>query len=150
MPPRKYVLDTNCFIDAARDAQTRAAYSAFCTAMAPRLYLGAVVAAELRAGAGNARERRLLESTVLAPYLHRNRVLTPSLRSWEALGDTVSHLRETEGLQVPQTPRSFLFDILLAHSCREAGAILVSRNTRDMQRIAGVFAFEYVEPYPAA
>jgi predicted nucleic acid-binding protein len=150
VPPRKYVLDTNCFIDAARDVQTGEAYSAFCTAMAPRLFLSAVVAAELRAGSGNLREQRILETTVLAPYLRRNRVLTPSPRSWEALGDTVSRLRETEGLQLPQTPKSFFFDILLAHSCREAGTILISRNTRDLRRIAGVFAFEYLEPYPAA
>ena len=40
------------------------------------------------------------------------------------------------------------FDILIAHSCREAGAILVSANTRDMERIARVFAFDYVAPYP--
>jgi predicted nucleic acid-binding protein len=150
VPPRKYVLDTNCFIDAARDVQTRAAFSAFCVAVAPRLYLSAVVAAELRAGAGNVRERRSLEATVLAPYLRRDRVLTPSARSWEALGDTVSRLRETEGLRLSQAPKSFLFDILLAHSCREAGAILISRNTRDLRRIAGVFAFEYLEPNPAA
>jgi predicted nucleic acid-binding protein len=150
VPPRRYVLDTNCFIDAARDPRAREAYTAFCTAMAPRLYLSAVVAAELRAGASNARERRTLEDAVLTPYLRRNRVLTPSAGSWEALGHTLSRLRETEGLQVPQSPKSFLFDILMAHSCREAGAVLVSRNTRDLRRIAAVFAFDFVEPYPAA
>jgi len=43
---------------------------------------------------------------------------------------------------------ALVLDILVAHSCREAGAILVSANTRDLTRIARVFAFDFVAPYP--
>jgi hypothetical protein len=39
---------------------------------------------------------------------------------------------------------------LIAWSCREAGAILVSRNTADLARIRRVFAFEFVTPFPPA
>jgi predicted nucleic acid-binding protein len=148
VPPKKYVLDTNCFIDASRDPKARETYTAFCASVAPGLYLSAVVGAELRAGTANARERRTLEDEVLAPYVRRARVLAPSARSWEVLGETLSRLREENGLQLRQTPKSFVFDILVAQSCREAGAILVSRNTKDLQRIAAVFPFEHVEPYP--
>ena len=149
MKSRKFVLDTNCFIDASRIPKAREAYEVFCAEAAPGLHLSAVVAAELRAGTTNARERRTFEELVLAPYVRRNRVLTPSARSWEALGTTLSMLQEQEGLVLAQTPKSFIFDILVAHSCRETGAILVSRNTKDLARIATVFSFEYVEPYPA-
>ncbi|MEO8620375.1 MAG: PIN domain-containing protein [bacterium] len=143
---RKYVLDTNCFIDASRDTEAQAAFDAFCTHAAPQLYLGAVVAAELRAGAG--RSRSALERVVLDPYVRRDRVITPSVRSWNALGDTLATLVEREGLVLAQVRRGFIFDILLAHSCREAGATLISANTRDLNRIARVFAFEFVAPYP--
>jgi predicted nucleic acid-binding protein len=51
-------------------------------------------------------------------------------------------------LVLAQARRSFLFDILLAHSCREAGATLVSANTRDLERIRRVFSFDFVAPYP--
>lgn len=144
---KKYVLDTNCFIDAARDPLANAAFETFCTRAAPCLYLSAVVAAELRAGAGRSRSR--LERLVLAPYIRRGRVIAPSANSWEALGDTLATLGARHGLSLADAPRSFVFDILIAHSCREAGAILVSANTRDMERIARVFAFDFVTPYPA-
>jgi predicted nucleic acid-binding protein len=46
-------------------------------------------------------------------------------------------------------PRTFALDILLAYSCREGGAVLVTRNDRDMARIRQAFEFEHVAPYPA-
>lgn len=144
--PKKYVLDTNCFIDAARDPIAGAAFETFCAQASPGLYLSAVVAAELRAGAGRSRSR--LERVVLAPYVRRRRVIAPSLASWEALGDTLASLGHRHGLVLSEVRRSFVFDILIAHSCRETGATLVSANTRDMERIARVFAFEFVAPYP--
>lgn len=144
--PKKYVLDTNCFIDAARDPLVRAAFESFCAEVSPGLHLSAVVAAELRAGAGRSRTR--LERIVLAPYLRRGRVIVPSAASWEGLGDTLATLGQRQGLVLAEVRRSFVFDILIAHSCREAGAILVSANTRDMQRIASVFEFAFVAPYP--
>jgi predicted nucleic acid-binding protein len=145
---RKYVLDTNCFVDAARSEPAAAAYEAFVARAAPGLWLSAVVAAELRAGARTARARRVLERQVLGPYLRRGRVLTPSAAGWEALGTVLATLATREGLDLKQVPRSFVFDVLIAHSCREAGAVLVSANVRDMERIRRVFAFDHVTPYP--
>ena len=143
---RKYVLDTNCFIDASRDPVANAAFETFCTRAAPKLHLSAVVATELRAGAG--KSRPALERVILAPYLRRGRVIAPSASAWEALGDTLAALVEREGLVLAQVRRSFVFDVLVAHSCREAGAVLVSANTRDLERIARVFSFDFVAPYP--
>lgn len=147
--PRKYVLDTNCFIDAARSEAAAVAYEAFVARTAPGLWLSAVVAAELRAGARTTRARQTLEREVFGPYVRRGRVLAPSVASWEALGMTLATLRAREGLDLGQVPRSFVFDVLIAHACREAGAVLVSANARDMARIARVFVFDHVAPYPA-
>ncbi len=144
--PKKYVLDSNCFIDAARDPIVNAAFETFCAQASPGLHLSAVVAAELRVGAGRSRAR--LERLILAPYVRRGRVIAPSANSWEALGDTLAALGHQHGLVLAQVRRSFVFDILIAHSCREAGATLVSANTRDLERIARVFAFDFVVPYP--
>ena len=148
MAARKYVLDTNCFIDAATDPERLRAYAAFCAAAAPGLFLSSVVAAELRAGARDARDRRAIEERVLEPYARRRRLVTPSARSWDALGTTLSVLRHRAGVQPSDVRRSFVFDVLVAHSCREIGAVLVSRNLRDLERIATVFAFEFIAPYP--
>lgn len=148
--PRKYVLDTNCFINAARSETAADAYEAFIARAAPGLWLSAVVAAELRAGARAARKRQALERQILGPYLRRGRVLTPSAASWEALGTVLATLGMRDGLDFRQVPRSFVFDVLIAHTCRESGAVLVSANTRDMTRIHKVFSFEHVAPYPEA
>ena len=74
--------------------------------------------------------------------------MTPSAQSWEMLGTTLAMLADREGLVIAQARSSFIFDILIAHSCREAGATLVSANARDLERIHGVFSFDFVVPYP--
>ncbi len=145
---RKYVLDTNCFIDAATDYAFRREFARFCEAAAPQLFLSAVVAAELRAGLGDKRMGSRLDAEVVAPYARRGRVLTPSAQSWEALGTILGTLAARDGLRADQAPRSFAFDVLIALSCREAGAVLVSRNTRDLARIARITPFEFVAPFP--
>ena len=145
---RKFVLDTSCFIEATRNAGSAAALEAFSLAVAPGLFLSAVVVAELGAGIRTRRDRDRLDKLVLRPYLRRGRLITPSVASWDALGRTLAALVQREGLELRRVPRSFMFDILIAHSCREAGATLISPNTRDMERIGRVFAFEHMEPYP--
>ncbi len=148
MAPPKFVLDTNCFIDAARSDQANQAFEAFSLAAAPGLYLSSVVAAELRAGARSRSERAELEARVFLPYERRRRVVTPSAAAWKALGDTLAMLRLDDGLVVKTVPRSFIFDILIAYSCRESGAVLVSSNVRDLERIRRAFQFEFAAAYP--
>ena len=146
--PSKFVLDTNCFVDAARTEKDSAAFAEFCGWAAPGLYLSTVVAAELRAGAASAKDRRVLERRVLSLYLRRGRLLNPSSVAWEQLGTTLATLVQDEGLVLREVRRSFVFDILIARSCRDVGATLVSRNSADLSRIARVFSFDFVAPYP--
>jgi predicted nucleic acid-binding protein len=145
----KFVLDTNCFVDASRTDAEAAAFAEFCAWAAPSLYLSTVVAAELRAGAGNGKARRTLERQILSPYVRRGRVVNPSPAAWAELGTTLATLVEEEGLVLQDVHRSFVFDILIARSCREMGAILVSRNLSDFSRIGKVFVFDFVPPYPS-
>ena len=147
---RKYVVDTNCYIDASREPTELASLARFVRWSAPGLFLSTVVAAELRAGARSGQDRKKLEKDVLGPFVRRGRVLTPSPNAWDALGLTLATLRDEEGLTLASVGRSFAFDILIAYSCRETGAILVTRNSSDMNRIQRVFAFDYVAPYPDA
>jgi predicted nucleic acid-binding protein len=145
---RKYALDSNCYIDAAREPVARAALKAFTARESPRLYLSTVVASELQAGARSDHDRRQLEEQILAPFVSRGRVLTPSRAAWEALGLTLSQLRAQGTIDLATLPRGFAFDVLIAFSCREAGVVLITRNARDMGRIQSVFQFEFVAPYP--
>ena len=142
------MLDTNCYIDASRDQHALGALDDFVSWAAPGLHVSSVVAAELQAGARSARDRRIIEERLLGPFARHERILAPSAAAWDALGRTLSALREREGLTLAQVPRSFAFDVLIAYSCREHGAVLVSANVKDMARIRRVFAFEHVAPYP--
>ncbi len=146
--PRKYVLDTNCFIAASRNELAAATLAEFSARTAPFLYLSSVVAAELTAGTENLKARRMIEELVLGPYQRRGRVVTPSSTSWDILGKTLSELVWKEGLELQRTPRSFMLDILVAHSCREHGAVLISSNARDLQRISRIFTFDWLQPFP--
>jgi predicted nucleic acid-binding protein len=146
--PQKFVLDTNCFVDASRGDDEAAALAEFSAWAAPGLYLSTVVAAELSAGAGSAKHRRTLERQILSPYIRRGRLVNPSPAAWKTLGTTLAALVEKEGLVLREVRRSFVFDILIARSCREIGATLVSRNSTDLSRIAKVFSFDFVAPYP--
>jgi len=146
----KYALDSNCYIDAARGQVAREALEAFTAREAPRLHLSAVVAAELRAGCRSSRDRRQLDEHILAPFVRRGRVLTPSWAAWDALGLTLSQLQEAGTLDLASMRRGFAFDVLVAYSCREAGVVLITRNVRDMERIRSVFQFEFVAPFPGS
>lgn len=145
---RKFVLDTNCFVDASRSEAQASAFAEFCAWAAPGLYLSTVVAAELLAGTASTKDRRILERLVLVPYIRRRRLVNPSAAAWQALGTTLAALVEDEGLVLQSVRRSFMFDILIARTCREIGATLVSRNASDFARIAKVFSFDFVAPYP--
>ena len=114
----------------------------------PHFHVSSIVAAELRAVARSPRDRRAIEERLLGPFARQERILTPSPAAWDALGRTLATLREREGLPRAQASRGFAFDVLLAFSCRENGAVLVSANAKDMARIRRVFAFDFVAPYP--
>ena len=145
---QKFVLDANCFIAASRSDEDATLLEIFVHRAAPGLYLSTVVAAELRAGTTRIRDVRKLEKTVFNAYYKRRRVINPSPAAWEALGKTLAWLVRNEGITLRTTPRSFMCDILLAYSCRELGAVLISSNERDLRRIRQVFTFDFAPPYP--
>ena len=145
---RKYALDTNCFIHGFRTPDGVAALQHFHQLFAPFEYLSVVVAQELRAGARSAIDRRKLERHVLGPFARTGRVLTPSTQTWHDAGDLLSDLVRRDGLELARMTKAFGNDILLALSCREAGVVLVTDNTRDFARIATLAPFDFVRPWP--
>ena len=142
-PARKYVLDTDLFIQAFRDPASNAELQRFHLLFAPFEFLSAVVAQELLAGTRGRADRRKLERHVLRIFARRGRIVTPSARAWEQSGTVLSELVGREGLEPHRN------DILLALSCREAGLVLVTDNDRVFARIARITGFEFVEPWPA-
>lgn len=147
-PERKYVLDGNLFIKGFRDPAANLELQRFHAAFAPFEFLSVIVAQDLRSGTRSQADRKALEKLVLAPFSRRGRILVPSEKAWHDSGDILAELADKQGWEVGKVSKSFANDILLALSCREAGMVLVTENTRDFRRIAQVAPFAFTEPWP--
>jgi predicted nucleic acid-binding protein len=147
-PPRKYVLDTQLFIQAFRDRNANEALQEFHRAFAPFEYLSVIVAQELRAGIKRPLDRKALEKNVLRVFARANRTITPSADAWHRSGDLLSEMARKEGLEIVRVSKAFANDALLALSCREAGCVLVTDNRHDFARIRQFVQFEFTEPWP--
>jgi predicted nucleic acid-binding protein len=145
---KKYVLDTSIFIQAERDHTWAAELSAFYSVFLPTTFFHAVVVQELLVGALDVRRGQELYEAYAAPFEARRRALTPSYASWRRSGEVVATLVQRRRLSRGGFSRSFLNDVLLAVSCREAGMILVTTNVADFSRIRTVERFRFVPPWP--
>jgi predicted nucleic acid-binding protein len=145
---RKYVLDTQLFIQAFRDRRANQAVQQFHRGFAPFEYLSAIVAQELRAGVQRRQDRRALEKNVLEVFARANRTITPSADAWHRSGDLLAEMARKEGLLIAGLSKAFTNDVLLALSCREAGCVLVTDNRRDFERIRRFVQFDFTEPWP--
>ena len=143
-----YILDTNLYIAAFRDASRAEALDAFYVRHLPRTYLSAIVVHELTVGAESPRKLTELQRHIVAPFESRRRIITPSLGAWVRAGEVCGAIRRESGLREMAQRKSFFNDILLAVSCREHGCVLVTDNTKDFVAIRRFLAFEHVAPWP--
>ncbi len=146
---RKYALDSNVFILAFRDEGRREELQRFRSAHAPWEHLSAVVAQELRAGARSDVAGARLRRHILEPLERRGRVFAPTYAGWLKAGEALARLCVRDSQTVRELGRTFLNDVLLAASCREAGVVLVTNNGRDFARIRRVLSFEFVHVWPS-
>jgi predicted nucleic acid-binding protein len=146
---RKYVLDTQLFVNAFRNPVANEALQRFHRALSPFEHLSVIVAQELRAGVQQPSDRRALERNVLKVFERAGRTITPSTDAWHRSGDLLSEMAKQEGLEIARVSKAFANDLLLALSCRESGCVLVTENDRDFSRIRRFISFEYMKPWPA-
>jgi predicted nucleic acid-binding protein len=145
---KRYVVDSNLYIEAIRDSRTAPALAEFVVAYAPNLLLHAIVAQELTAGATSTRSRRQLERELLQPFERRGRLVVPTYAAWKRSGEIIAELIARGDLSVGGVPRSFPNDALIAASCREAGVTLITRNRADFDRIRKVEPVGIQAPWP--
>lgn len=147
---KRFVLDTNLFIDAARDRAKGKELATFSAAFLPKLHLHAVVVQELLAGAVSAEWRREIGRALVSPFERRGRIVTPDYASWKRAGEIISELIERRRMSSAGIGRSFLNDVLLAVSCGANGLTLITKNTADFELIGEVEAVRFVKPWPKA
>jgi predicted nucleic acid-binding protein len=145
---RKYVLDTQLFINAFRDPVANEVLQQFHRVFSPFEHFSVIVAQELRAGVQRAQDRKALELNVLKVFQRANRTIAPSADAWHRSGDLLAEMARHEGLEIARVSKAFANDVLLALSCREAGCVLVTDNERDFQRIRRFVQFDFIKPWP--
>jgi predicted nucleic acid-binding protein len=144
----KYVLDTNVFVRADRDSAWAEELVTFYAAFLPETFLHAVVVQELLLGAVDARRGQALYEGYVAPFEARQRVVTPTYANWRRSGEVVATLVQRRHLSPGGFSRSFLNDVLLAVSCREAGVVLITANVADFSLIQAVEPVRFAPPWP--
>jgi predicted nucleic acid-binding protein len=89
-----------------------------------------------------------VERLLLAPFRGRARVLVPGERTWRLVAGINRELRRRRGLAEKLRSRAFLNDMLLAASCREVGATLITANAADFALIGRAIGFRFVTAFP--
>lgn len=147
--PSLYAIDTNVYIGALRDREQRRELGEFLLRAGRRVRLHPVVTMELRAGARTAAQRVALGALVAA-HASRDRGLVPSADAYDEAGRVLADLATKERFDPGAAAPSFRADVLLATSCREAGATLVTANHADFARIARhLRGLRVAAPWPA-
>ena len=143
----KYVLDTNLYIRAYRDPSTAGKLETFYKSHISRTYFSSVVAMELLAGMKDQRKARVIEGEYVGPFERTGRIITPSHRTWKRCAEVLSKLAAA-GSQSDPLSGSFANDVLLSLSAAEAGATVITENTRDFRLIRTVAPIRFVDPWP--
>lgn len=123
----QYALDSTVYISSLRNADRLQALKRFLLRVGTRTRLHAVVVMELRSGVRTEQHMRALDA-LFAPDQARGKTIVPTLDAYSHAGLVLSTLALREGVETADGV--LMADALIAASCREAGAVLVTDNVR--------------------
>ena len=145
---RKYVLDTNIYVDAIRDPEKEQALDLFLERNTPFTYMSAVVMQELRAGAVTEVQARALQDGIFNAFERRGRVAGPSSGAFKDCGRVLAVLFRLDGVPYRERPRSLVNDILIAITCVENGLTLITADGDFRTIRPHLQGFAHVPPWP--
>lgn len=145
---RRYLIDSNVYIRAFRDAAFGSALREFHRANLARIVMSVVVASELLVGARTPDGERAVIRTLVEPFRARGRLITPSWSTWALAAKADRALRRQPSNRTRLAQRSFMHDVLIAASAREIGATIVTGNAADFALIGRHMDIAFVPPWP--
>ena len=145
---KKYVLDTNLYVQAFRSVEGAQELEDFLADFAPATFLSSVVLHELLVGSNTPAKARQVEESIARPLKRVGRVITPSHAAWESTGNAIARMARDEKLELRTMPKSLVHDFLIATSCSEAGVTVITDNEADFRRIRKYIRVQYVLPWP--
>lgn len=140
---KKYVLDTNLYIRAFRSRQGADALQQYLLVFTPNTYLSSIVLHELLVGANTQAKAREIEDRIAGPLRRVGRIITPSHDAWRLAGTAISQFAKKEKRELRSIPKSLVNDFLLAASCRESGATLLTANSADFKSLSKYVPLSY-------
>jgi len=145
----KYALDTNLYVRAFRSREGARELRAHFESFAPVTYLSSVVLHELLVGANTEAKGRAIRESIAEPLERVGRVVTPTHSAWRSAADAIARMSRKERRDLRSIPKSLVHDYILAASCREAGATLITNDVSDFEGIRRYIPFEYVAAWPS-
>ncbi|HSC32205.1 MAG TPA: type II toxin-antitoxin system VapC family toxin [Gemmatimonadaceae bacterium] len=144
-----YLLDTNLYIRALNEPAFGLALADFQQRQLKCLWLSAIVVYEVAVGARDAEHAAAWERWLVRPFRTRERVLVPGESTWRITADARRRLRSGRRYEASLATASFQNDLLIAATCRERGATLITANARDFAIIKRVIPLRFVTALPA-
>lgn len=145
---RLYLIDSNAYIRAFREAAFGSELQAFHRLNLARLVVSAVVASELLVGAQKPDRERAVLRTLVEPFRTRRRLITPTWSTWALAAKIDRSIRRQAANRTRLEQRSFMHDILIAASAREIGATIITENTADFTLIGRHVDIAFTPPFP--
>ncbi len=143
-----YVIDTNIYVDALRNGEQMGELKRFLLRAGTRVRLNGIVAMELLAGAGSPAHIDAV-SALITPYGLRGWTTSPSFEACAQAGRALAGLALGKRGRRRTIPPALVSDALIAASCREAGAVLVTKNAADFATLQRhMRGFRFLTPWP--
>lgn len=145
---RKYVLDTNLYVQAFRNGEAARELEEYYKVLGPITYVSSLVLHELLAGASTPAKAKDVREKLVGALIRAGRIITPSHAAWEQAGEALARMARDEPRELRTVPKSLVNDFLLAASCRESGVTLVTDNGADFALIQKYLKHSHVSPWP--
>lgn len=143
-----FLVDTNLYIRALNESAFGLALAEFQQQHLKSLWLSAVVVFEVTVGARDAEHAAAWERWLVRPFRTRERVLVPGDATWRITADARRRLRSRKRYESSLALASFQNDLLIAATCRERGATLITADARDFEIIERVMPLRFVTSFP--
>ncbi|MBF8253511.1 MAG: PINc domain-containing protein [Deltaproteobacteria bacterium] len=139
--PAKYIFDTNIYIHCLQDRDYALRHADQYFRFLPSTYFSSVVAQELLVGCTDDLAVRRVQNFLL-PFERVRRIVNPSYEDWKnaALIVVKIALRRPD---LKSKKIALINDALIALSCRDIGATLVTLNLEDFELIRGLVRFRF-------
>lgn len=135
---KKFVLDTNIFIEAMRNREARVELAEWQRALAPHVWQHAVVVSELLVGAKDEATWKRWHRRWVVPAERVRRVVVPGYSAWLRASRIISQLTESGWISAGGIKTSFYNDCLLAATARDHGHVIITYNHEDFDLIRRV------------